>query len=84
MSCINLNTVVGKLVGCIGVAREKKGGELKMCTMCFRNSGQTPLKAKQDVTKMEWSKRKKVEEELCIPASVDLYVITNIKSKEFS
>ena len=33
VSCTNWNTAVGKLLGCSGFAREKKGEQLKMCSV---------------------------------------------------
>ena len=60
----------------LGASRAEREGGLKMCGLCFRTSGQNSLKAKRAVTKMEWRKRKKMEEEFCMPASVDLHVIT--------
>ena len=76
VACTNWNTAVGKLMGCKGAAGPEREGGLKMCGVCFRNSGQNSLKAKLAATKMDWRKRKKMEEESSVPASVDLHVIT--------
>jgi len=74
--CKNWNTFSGELLRCSGVGRDRKDKEFKMCTACFRTSGQTVLQAKRAASEAERRKQRKMDSDFRIPASVDMHVIT--------